>query len=161
LINFYGRRRIGDRWEDRARVGAHRDDEAGPVASISFGARAFFQFVTRRGAPVHDLWLEDGSLQVFFGRTCKEVLLHRVQRVERGPALLPSDGGFETRRVNFTFRWVNPADVVRWSSLPAQARRDTAVYVQQLARHSPFWAEERALSALTAEPALDASPAKH
>lgn len=161
LVNFYGRRRVGDRWEDRARVGAHRDDEAGPVASVSLGARAFFQFVTRQGAPVHDLWLEDGSLQVFFGRTCKEVLLHRVQRVERGPALLASEDGFETRRINFTFRWVNPADVVRWSALPPQPRRDTRVYVEQLAAHHPFWAQELALSALTEGTSLDAAPLKH
>ena len=37
----------GDRWVDVARVSEHRDFEPGPVASISLGERALFQFVRR------------------------------------------------------------------------------------------------------------------
>ncbi len=150
LINFYGRRRDGEGWVDVARVGDHRDFEPGPVASISLGARALFQFV-RRGAvggpPVRTQWLEDGSLQAFGGTHWKDELLHRVQRVESkaAPELPPSIDGFRTRRVNFTFRYVPDAHVVALADLGAGARDDVADYVAELARFSPFF--RRALRA--------------
>ncbi|HMG20294.1 MAG TPA: alpha-ketoglutarate-dependent dioxygenase AlkB, partial [Kofleriaceae bacterium] len=85
LVNFYGDRTDGDRTIDAARVGEHRDFEPGPVASLSLGERARFQFV-RRGArdapPVRTQWLEDRSLQIFGGPRWKDDLLHRVQRVD-------------------------------------------------------------------------------
>ena len=49
LVNFYGDRQDGTRWVDVARVGDHRDFEPGPVASLSIGERALFQFVARGG----------------------------------------------------------------------------------------------------------------
>src|SRR2546421_479721 len=42
LVNLYGTRD----GVDTARVGEHRDFEPGPVASISLGERALFQFVS-------------------------------------------------------------------------------------------------------------------
>jgi len=144
LINFYGRRREGERWLDVARVGEHRDFEPGPVASISLGERALFQFVRRgRGdaPPVRSQWLEDRSLQAFGGAWWKDSLLHRVQRVEdkEDLDLPPAIEGFRTRRVNFTFRYVPDQDVVPFARLAARARDDVADYVAELANHSAFF----------------------
>lgn len=141
LVNFYGSRWDGQRWNDAARVGEHRDLEPGPVASLSLGERALFQFV-RRGAgaapPVRAQWLENGSLQAFAGPWWKDELLHRVRRVEdkHAPDLPPSIEGFRTRRVNFTFRYVPDAHVVPFARLGAEAKADVSEYVTSLARHS-------------------------
>jgi alkylated DNA repair dioxygenase AlkB len=145
LVNFYGDRTIDGKVVDAARVGEHRDFEPGPVASVSLGERARFQFV-RRGArvtpPVRTQWLEDGSLQIFGGPHWKDDLLHRVQRVDdkRGLDLPPAIDGFRTRRVNFTFRYVPDEHVVPFAALPAVARADVRDYVRTLAAHSPFFA---------------------
>ena len=150
LINFYGHRRDGDRWVDVARVGEHRDFEPGPVASLSLGERALFQFVrrgARGGPPVRSQWLEDGSLQAFGGPWWKDALLHRVQRVDHKGAeeLPPRIEGFRTRRVNFTFRYVPDAHVIPFARLGASAQDDVRDYVVALARHEPFF--QRALDA--------------
>ncbi len=145
LVNFYGDRVEGGREVDAARVGEHRDFEPGPVASISLGERARFQFV-RRGArdapPVRTQWLEDRSLQVFGGPLWKDDLLHRVQRVDDklGLDLPPAIEGFRTRRVNFTFRYVPDEHVVPFAKLPVAARDDVRDYVAMLAQHSRFFA---------------------
>ena len=147
LVNFYGDRLEGDRRIDAARVGEHRDFEPGPVASLSLGERARFQFV-RRGArdapPVRTQWLEDNSLQIFAGPRWKDDLLHRVQRVDdkRTLDLPPRIAGFRTRRVNFTFRYVPDEHVVRFADLPAAPRDDIREYVTTLAQGSPFFAAE-------------------
>lgn len=144
LINFYGHRRDGDRWIDVARVGEHRDFEPGPVASISLGEQALFQFVRRGdfgGPPVRSQWLGDGSLQAFGGAWWKDALLHRVLRVDdrHGAELPPAIEGFRTRRVNFTFRYVPDADVVPFRRLSLPAQDDVRDYVAELARHSGFF----------------------
>ncbi|HUJ60495.1 MAG TPA: alpha-ketoglutarate-dependent dioxygenase AlkB [Kofleriaceae bacterium] len=146
LVNFYGERTADDgKAVDVARVGEHRDFEPGPVASLSLGERARFQFV-RRGIgdapPVRTEWLEDGSLQVFAGPRWKDDLLHRVQRVERKLALdlPPRIAGFRTRRVNFTFRYVPDEHVVPFGRLPDSARADVRDYVATLAASSTFFA---------------------
>lgn len=146
LVNFYGERLEGGKAIDVARVGEHRDFEPGPVASISLGERARFQFV-RRGAepsapPVRTQWLEDRSLQIFGGPRWKDDLLHRVQRVDDKQKLdlPPKIAGFRTRRVNFTFRYVPDEHVVPFSRLPALARDDVREYVTLLAKSSSFWA---------------------
>jgi hypothetical protein len=140
LVNFYGNR--GD--DDVARVGEHRDFEPGPVASLSFGERARFQFVRRGVAavPVRTQWLEDASLQIFGGSHWKDDLLHRVQRVEnkRDLDLPPRVTGFRTRRVNFTFRYVPDEHVIPFARLPAVARDDVRQYMTSLAAGSPFFA---------------------
>jgi hypothetical protein len=153
LVNFYGSR-VGDvKAVDAARVGEHRDFEPGPVASLSLGERARFQFV-RRGArdapPVRTQWLDDNSLQIFGGPRWKDELLHRVQRVDdkHALALPPEIDGFRTRRINFTFRYVPDEHVTPFAALPAAARTDVRDYVTQLARSSAFFA-----AALAAEPA--------
>jgi alkylated DNA repair dioxygenase AlkB len=143
LVNFYGDRRTATGWEDVARVGEHRDFEPGPVASVSLGARARFQFVApgAGGVPLRTVTLEEGALQVFAGPLWKESLFHRVQRVDgRGGALPPLLEDFRTRRVNFTFRWVPDAHVVPFARLGAQARDDVRGYVRTLATHAPAWA---------------------
>jgi alkylated DNA repair dioxygenase AlkB len=141
LVNFYGTR--GD--SDAARVGEHRDFEPGPVASLSLGERARFQFVRRGqpgGAPERTQWLEDRSLQIFGGPRWKDDLLHRVQRVEdkRDLDLPPRIAGFCTRRVNFTFRYVPDEHVALYAELPPAARADIRDYVGELASHSAFFA---------------------
>jgi len=148
LVNYYGDRFDGRRWVDVARVGAHRDFEPGPVASLSFGAKALLQFV-RRGTREHPAdvagarWLEDNSLQVFAGPRLKDELLHRVQRVVRAG----DHGGldvdipdFRTRRINLTFRYVPDVHVCHWSDLPAANRAAVLPYVDELAAHSAWWA---------------------
>jgi alkylated DNA repair dioxygenase AlkB len=149
LVNFYGSRQEGERWVDGARVGEHRDFEPGPVASVSLGERALFQFVGRHAAgeaPVLTQWLDDGSLQVFGGPRWKDDTLHRVQRVDkkRGIELPPAIPGFRTRRINFTFRYVPDPHVVRFSDLGAEARADVEGYVTELARSSAFFRGELA-----------------
>jgi alkylated DNA repair dioxygenase AlkB len=143
LINFYGDRLEGGRWVDVGRVGEHRDFEPGPVASLSLGERAAFQFVTRGADPqvVRTTWLEDGSLQLFGGPYWKDRLLHRVQRVEdrRGLSLPPDVEGFRTRRINLTFRHVPPRDVVPFARLAPEAREDVRGYVETLAASSSFF----------------------
>ncbi len=147
LVNFYGDRLVaGEKPFDAARVGEHRDFEPGPVASLSLGERARFQFV-RRGSgvdapPVRTQWLEDASLQIFGGPRWKDDLLHRVQRVDdkQRLSLPPAIEGFRTRRVNFTFRYVPDEHVVPFAKLPAAARDDVRDYVATLAASSRFFA---------------------
>lgn len=147
LVNFYGNRREGEKWIDAARVGAHRDFEPGPVASLSIGERARFQFVQRGtgddAPPVRTQWLDDNSLQVFGGPRWKDDLLHRVQRVDdkHHLELPPAIDGFRTRRVNFTFRFVPDEHVVRFSDLPRTLRDDVRDYVATLAKSSAFFAK--------------------
>jgi alkylated DNA repair protein (DNA oxidative demethylase) len=147
LVNFYGSRTDPQtgRIIDAARVGEHRDFEPGPVASLSLGERARFQFL-RRGSrdapPVRTQWLDPGSLQVFAGPRWKDQLLHRVQRVDdkRGLDLPPAVPGFRTRRVNFTFRYVPTEHVSPFAQLPLAARDDVREYMATLAQSSPFFA---------------------
>jgi alkylated DNA repair dioxygenase AlkB len=159
LVNFYGSRDENGKTVDAARVGEHRDFEPGPVASLSLGERARFQFVRRgqprmerpgftpgRGVdapPVRTQWLEDNSLQIFGGPRWKDDLLHRVQRVDNKHDLdlPPKLGGFRTRRVNFTFRYVPDEHVTPYAQLPAGAREDVRDYVAELADHSAFFAK--------------------
>ena len=157
LVNFYGDRiEPSGKRVDTARVGEHKDFEPGPVASISLGERALFQFVrsTRPGerdAVVSQQWLDDSSLQIFGGDRWKKQVFHRVQRVDRrdghrfalhreGTAQHP----FETRRVNLTLRYVPDAHVVPFSQLSAPAAADVRGYMETLASHSPFFARELA-----------------
>ncbi|NVB84277.1 MAG: alpha-ketoglutarate-dependent dioxygenase AlkB [Kofleriaceae bacterium] len=147
LVNFYGDRIQDGKEVDAARVGEHRDFEPGPVASLSIGERARFQFVRRgdfNAPPVRTQWLEDGSLQIFGGPRWKDDLLHRVQRVDDKQRLdlPPHIPGFRTRRVNFTFRYVPDEHVTPFAQLPAAAREDVRDYVAALASHSTFFAKE-------------------
>lgn len=149
LVNFYGSRTDADAKVDTARVGEHKDFEPGPVASISLGERAMFQFVSSRGvgqrdAVVFQQWLEDGSLQIFGGEKWKSQLFHRVQRVDKRDGFhFPLNvSHFETRRINFTFRYVPPQHIERYCELPAKSRDDVRPYVEQLSEHSDFFRRE-------------------
>ena len=152
LVNFYGNRleRVGNRVKriDCARVGEHKDFEPGPVASMSFGERAMFQFVSSRGSGsshvMFQQWLDDGSLQLFGGRKLKAQLFHRVQRVDKrdGHAFPVQVTDFETRRLNLTFRYVPEEHILPYASLPPEARSDVRGYMQALAQHSPYFAGE-------------------
>ncbi len=156
LVNFYGDRFENGKAIDVARVGEHRDFEPGPVASLSLGERARFQFVRRGGdpgaPPVRTQWLEDRSLQIFGGPRWKDDLLHRVQRVDDKQKLdlPPKIEGFRTRRVNLTFRYVPDEHVVPFARLPLATRDDVRDYVRTLAQSSPFWANALASESRTA-----------
>lgn len=150
LINYYGSQIAPDgRRTDVARVGEHKDFEPGPVASISFGERALFQFVASQDKQkpsdvVLQQWLDDSSLQVFGGEKFKKKLFHRVQRVDKKEGDL-FEGfhteGFETRRLNFTFRYVPRDHIQPLSRFPRELQEDVRPYVEQLARHSSFFAQ--------------------
>jgi alkylated DNA repair dioxygenase AlkB len=149
LINFYGDRREGERLIDVARVGEHKDFEPGPVASISLGERALFQFVRsqrpgERDEVVLQQWLEDGSLQLFGGARWKEHLFHRVQRVERkGNHTFPLHlTDFDARRINLTLRYVPDQHVIPYAKLSPAAAADIRGYMETLAQHAPFFARE-------------------
>lgn len=151
LVNFYGKRREGERWLDSARVGEHRDFEPGPVASVSLGERALIQFVTsrrpgERDRVVLEQWLDDGSLELFGGPTYKDRTFHRVQRVDTrgGFDFPPAMDDFRTRRVNFTFRFVPAIHVVPFARLPAELRDDVRPYMRELAARSAFFRRELA-----------------
>ena len=151
LINLYGARIENERRIDSARLGEHRDFEPGPVASISLGERALFQFVQRgrRDAPtrvVAQQWLDDRSLLVFGGDAWKRRTLHRVLRVDRrgGHRFELCVPDFETRRVNFTFRYVPTEHVRPFAELSPGARDDVRRYVRKLAEGSAFFARELA-----------------
>jgi DNA oxidative demethylase len=149
LVNFYGNRLEDGRWVDTARVGEHKDFEPGPVASLSLGERALIQFVTstrpgERDEVVLEQWLDDGALQLFGGVQWKEKTFHRVQRVDTraGHLLPPEIPGFQTRRVNFTFRYVPDEHVIPFARLPSEAREDVTPYVRTLAEGSAFFRKE-------------------
>jgi alkylated DNA repair dioxygenase AlkB len=144
LINFYGSSidPVSGKKTDTARVGDHKDFELGPVASISFGERAFFQFVMGKkdlkNNVIYEQWLDDSSLQIFGGELYKERAFHRVQRVENK---LKANFDlnvehFETRRINFTFRYVPKEHIIEYKSLPAELQSDISPYMQELARNS-------------------------
>lgn len=147
LVNFYGSQLEGTKWVDTARVGEHKDFEPGPVASLSLGERALFQFVSSRkpgdrDGVVEQQWLDDGSLQIFGGERWKNGTFHRVQRVDtkgghRFDIHLPD---FQPRRINFTFRYVPDEHVQPFHTLSPQARKDVEGYVRELAKHSAFFA---------------------
>jgi DNA oxidative demethylase len=146
LINFYGSRFSEGKWEDAAKVGEHKDFEPGPVASLSIGERAFFQFVNGKSTlgksnEVLSMWLEDSSLQIFGGEKWKKQTFHRVQRVENKiPKPLPFEiTDFQTRRINFTFRYVPSEHILPWRKLPPELRLDTEGYVAKLGESSKFF----------------------
>lgn len=152
LINFYGNKHIknGDSESiiDCARVGEHKDFEPGPVASVSFGERALFQFVKSAGKSqksevVLQQWLDDCSLQIFGGDKFKKQLFHRVQRVEDKGIVFDklNTTNFETRRINFTFRYVPVEHVRPLSHLPANLQNDIKSYVTELSGKSAYWKE--------------------
>lgn len=156
LVNFYGSKVEGEKRTDTARVGEHKDFEPGPVASLSIGERAFFQFVSSRkigsrDAVAFEQWLDDGSLQIFGGHKFKSELFHRVQRVDKREQIrLPINAdNFEVRRINFTFRYVPSEHIVKFSELPPEKASDVTPYLQQLAQHSAFFTQ--ALSGSSSE----------
>jgi len=146
LINFYGNKWEEEKWVDRARVGEHKDFEPGPVGSVSLGDRAFFQFVNGKATlrdenHVFSQWLEDSSLQIFGGDKWKMKTFHRVQRVEdkRKEMLGPKIEGFQTRRINFTFRYVPEEHIIPFDQLPEHLQKDILPYVNKLGESSKFW----------------------
>lgn len=146
LINFYGDRILNGQKIDAARVGEHRDFEPGPVASLSFGEKAFFQFVRSRSKqsrsePVLNQWLEDSALQIFGGRKLKSELFHRVQRVEnrRNETLGPKIEGFLTRRINLTFRYVPREHILPLGRFPENLQKDVWPYISELSQYSSFF----------------------
>lgn len=144
LINFYGSSidSVTGKKSDTARVGDHKDFELGPVASISFGERAFFQFIMGnkdlKNNILKEQWLDDSSLQLFGGPLYKEKAFHRVQRVENKLKKYfdLKVEHFETRRINFTFRYVPKEHIIDFIKLPIELQSDVIPYMQTLALHS-------------------------
>lgn len=145
LINFYGDKIIDGKKIDTARVGEHRDFEPGPVASLSIGDRAFFQFLSgnkKQGQKIFwQGWLEDSSLQIFAGTKWKEKAFHRVQRVEnkRKDKFKLEIKNFNTRRINFTFRYVPREYIKPFNEFPDHLQEDIKGYMQELAKSSEFF----------------------
>ncbi len=146
LVNYYGSKKEGEKWMDVARVGEHKDFEPGPVASLSFGEKALFQFVSSfskagQSQVVKQMWLEDNSLQIFGGEQYKKKLFHRVQRVEKKGGFDFAKGvpDFKTRRINLTFRYVPNEHIQPLSNFPTHLQQDVASYVQTLADRSEFF----------------------
>ncbi|MFN8369062.1 MAG: alpha-ketoglutarate-dependent dioxygenase AlkB [Bacteriovoracaceae bacterium] len=141
LINFYGSKIIDGKKVDTARVGEHKDFEPGPVASLSIGDRAFFQFISGQKKVYTETWLEDSSMLIFGGKKWKETYFHRVQRVEkkRQEDFKLTIDSFETRRINFTFRYVPKEFLVRYQDLPAPQKEDIEKYVLELSKNSTYW----------------------
>lgn len=147
LINFYGNKILPDgKILDTARVGEHKDFEPGPVASISFGEKALFQFIkseskAQKSQVILQQWLEDSSLQIFGGDKFKKQLFHRVQRVEEKGILFSGmkTTDFETRRINFTFRFVPNEHIKAYSDLPENLQQDIKGYISELGEKSAFW----------------------
>ena len=149
LINFYGDQIHDGKRTDCARVGEHKDFEPGPVASVSFGEKAMFQFVKSAGKSsksevVLQQWLDDSSLQIFGGDKFKKQLFHRVQRVEDKGIVFKNlnTTNFETRRINFTFRYVPTEHVRPYAKLPEHLQKDVKDYVTELSSNSPYWKEQ-------------------
>lgn len=150
LINFYGSKIIDGKKEDTARVGEHKDFEPGPVGSISFGERTLIQFVESKGRGtqshvVAQEWLDDSCLQIFGGDRLKSQLFHRVQRVEKKTGEVfegLNTTNFETRRINFTFRYVPEEHILPLQQFPKTLQEDVQVYVTELAKHSEFWQKQ-------------------
>lgn len=149
LINYYGDLEENGKKADLARVGEHQDFEPGPVASLSFGERALFQFVDGKSrAPrpvVHEIWTDDNSLIVFGGDQWKKHTFHRVQRVEKktGKEFISQVPGFHVRRINLTFRYVPEEFIAPLSSFSPELRSDLSNYVDTLSKHSEFWRKLR------------------
>ncbi len=147
LINYYGNKILPDGKKlDTARVGEHKDFEPGPVASISFGEKALFQFIkseskSQKSQVILQQWLEDSSLQIFGGDKFKKQLFHRVQRVEEKGILFSGmkTTDFETRRINFTFRFVPNEHIKSFKELPENLQQDVEGYVAELGTKSSFW----------------------
>jgi alkylated DNA repair protein (DNA oxidative demethylase) len=148
LINYYGTY-IDESGKkiDTARVGDHKDFEIGPVVSISFGERAFFQFVMGKKNKIDNIlyeqWLDDCSLLIFGGDLYKERAFHRVQRVEnkiKNPMPFDIDS-FETRRLNFTFRYVPNEHIKPFHEVPSTVKSDIMPYMLELSNHSLHFKE--------------------
>lgn len=153
LINFYGHKIETINGEmkkhDTARVGEHKDFEPGPVGSISFGEKALIQFVKSSGKQTQSnvilqQWLEDCSLQIFGGDKFKKQLFHRVQRVEDSGFRFKNlnTEHFETRRINFTFRYVPNDHIQPYSQFPENLKADILPYIQKLSEKSKYWKDQ-------------------
>lgn len=143
LVNYYGSSLVDGKWADSARVGEHKDFEPGPVASLSFGERALFQFVSSEGKLARSdvrfqMWLEDNAFQTFGCDKWKKHLFHRVQRVEDKHQFHfhPSLQNYRTRRLNLTFRYVPDEHIQPLSRFPEHLIRDVRPYIEQLAQTS-------------------------
>ncbi len=149
LVNYYGCKIEDGKKIDTARVGDHKDFEPGPVASLSIGERALIQFVASQKPGVSQgvafqQWLDDGSLQIFGGERLKKNLFHRVQRVDKREGHTFPDlntENFETRRINFTFRYVPEEHIIAYKELPTRLAADVLPYMSELAKHSEHFSK--------------------
>lgn len=149
LINYYGDKLEDTKWTDMARVGEHKDFEPGPVASLSFGDKALFQFVASQSKEsqskvMQQQWLEDSSLQIFGGDKYKKQLFHRVQRVEKKHPFFEglNTEHFRTRRINLTFRYVPKIHVQSINRFPVSLVKDILPYIRNLSEKNIYWRDQ-------------------
>ena len=103
-----------------------------------------FQFVSGQtnGKQIAlEQWLDDCSLQLFGEEKWKSKFFHRIQRVDKkvGYQFDLNVENFETRRINFTFRYVPREHILPYKSLPREQQSDTLRYMQKLAENSAFF----------------------
>lgn len=147
LVNYYGSRidPTTNKEVDLATVGDHKDAEPGPVASISLGEKAWFQFVKGKNHLRDNVqleqWLDDGSLFIFWNKKFKDELFHRVQRVDNKNNIKFIDHleGYRTRRINLTFRFVPVKDIIDYKFFPQNKKDDINEYVKIQAKNSNFF----------------------
>ena len=141
LINYYGNSFRDGRWVDTARVNNHKDHEPGPVASLSLGAAADFDFNLggRKPSPIEALVLKDRSLLAFWGAEHKDQLYHRVRsvRAQQDHRFDIDINDFRLRRINITLRYVPDDCLSTLAEIPNNS--DLRTSVQALAAHSSFW----------------------
>ena len=141
LINYYGSERLDPNGPpvDHARLRMHRDQEPGPVAMISIGQPAQFEFVIPgASAPEHAQWVRHRSAVIISGPEYKDRLYHRVTRVRHGgePVLSTSVHAFSLRRVSISFRHVPDSAIWDFADLPAASQQAVKPFVDELAEYS-------------------------
>ncbi len=151
LINYYGSSIDPETGKkiDQARLGEHKDHEPGPVASLSFGAKTLFQFVSSshkqaNSQVIYQQWLEDNSLLVFSGEKFKNKLFHRVQRVDRKSPIAFNCThlkNYEVRRINLTFRYVPEEFYVDYKDMPQELKLEIDPYIDELAKNTNFFSK--------------------
>ena len=111
------------------------------IALSVYGANSYFSVT---GALM--LYLDHGGSQVTGSITQNTLAApsSKLKNTITGSTRDLAVDGFQTRRVNFTFRYVPEEHIVPYASLPQRARADVKGYLEQLARHSPFFAAQLA-----------------
>ena len=68
--------------------------------------------------------------------------MQRVDKKEGASFPLNDIHNFETRRINFTFRYVPDEHIAPFQKLSAEAQEDVRGYMEKLAEHSEFFKKQ-------------------